>query len=112
MATAATDRANVQLPSGWIRTIDRQTGRLISVGVPSKSEPGKYHLVTRNRCDCRGFSYRKRCAHHDALAAILFDAVPNPPCSICGRDAHANAAEANQAHAAGAAKYRAIFGQD
>ena len=35
--------------------------------VPSKSEEGHFHVVTRTgetwRCPCKGFEYRKTCSH-------------------------------------------------
>lgn len=55
----------------WIKTRDRTTGRPLAVAIPSASQPGKYHLVTRRTCDCLGFQHRGRCRHHDALLAEL-----------------------------------------
>lgn len=55
----------------WIRTRDNRTGRQISVAIPSQSEPGKWHLVNRAGCDCRGFQHRGTCRHHRALLAEL-----------------------------------------
>lgn len=41
--------------------------------VPSQAEPGRVHLVrqlaTRLNCDCRGYQYRGKCCHVDAVKA-------------------------------------------
>jgi hypothetical protein len=51
----------------WIRTTDRQSGRPLFVAVPSKSQAGKYHLVSSQGCDCVGFQYRQACSHFTAV---------------------------------------------
>lgn len=53
----------------WIRTTDNRTGRQLVVAVPSKSVPGKYHLVGFNYCDCIGFMRRSTCSHLRAVQA-------------------------------------------
>lgn len=43
--------------------IERQSGAFVAL-VPSCSQPGAYHVVTADgRCDCKSFTYRKRCRH-------------------------------------------------
>lgn len=41
--------------------------------IPSQAEPGRVHLVrqlaTRLSCDCRGYQYRNKCCHVDAVKA-------------------------------------------
>lgn len=53
----------------WIRTVDRATQRPLYVAVPSRTVSGKFHLVSSAGCDCRGFAYRGRCSHFDAVTA-------------------------------------------
>ena len=55
----------------WIKARDRRTGRQLSVLVPSASVPGKYHLVTRTTCDCKGFQFRRDCSHLRAVKAEI-----------------------------------------
>ena len=52
-----------QTEQQWIRTTDRQSGRPLYVAVPSKSQPNKFHLVSSQGCDCRGYSFRQTCSH-------------------------------------------------
>ena len=72
----------------WIRTTDRKTGRQLAVLVPSASVPGKYHLVTRATCDCKGFSYRGDCRHLRAVQAEALAKQAEPgraACAGCAR---------------------------
>lgn len=49
----------------WVRGYDRETGERV-VFVPSQTEVGKYHRVTPDGCDCRGYAYRRTCSHFAA----------------------------------------------
>lgn len=49
----------------WTKGYDRQTGERVAF-VPSQTAPGKYHRVTSEGCDCRGFQYRGQCSHYAA----------------------------------------------
>lgn len=51
--------------------------------VSSKSEAGAYHVVKDGRCDCRGFAYRHRCSHLDAIAP---SSAPSAHCQHCGHE--------------------------
>lgn len=66
----------------WIRTRDNRTGRQLAVAVPSKSQAGKFHLVTLAGCDCRGWKFRGTCAHLVAVQAeadrVRADQAPAP----------------------------------
>jgi hypothetical protein len=68
----------------WIRTRDNRTGRPVAVCVPSASTPNKYHVVTSQSCDCRGFSFRRTCRHLEAVRAEIAarTAEPIPAASI------------------------------
>lgn len=77
---------------------DRRTGQTLHL-VASASVPSKFHVVCADRCDCRGFSARGRCAHLDRIRAA---ATPRQPQPVTIPDAVA----------AKAAEYRAIFGED
>lgn len=112
-------RPTVQLPSGWIKTVDRQTGRVISVAIPSSSVPNGYHLVNRKGCDCKGFAFcqlrPKTCRHHRALMLLLetieTPAPMLPVCAIC-RQTHNSEAEAEAYHAERAAQALDIWGEN
>jgi hypothetical protein len=78
----------------WIRTRDNRTGRQLAVAVPSKSQAGKYHLVTMAHCDCKGFAYRGSCAHLTAVLAevaklgadaALAEVAAERWCELCRR---------------------------
>ncbi len=53
----------------WLTVTNRQTGE-IAYAVPSQTQPGKFHLTDGQTCDCKGFSYRRTCAHVAAAAAL------------------------------------------
>jgi hypothetical protein len=55
----------------WIKTRDNRTGRQVAVLVPSASMPNKYHVVTSQSCDCKGFSFRQTCSHLRAVQAEI-----------------------------------------
>lgn len=59
--------ANIVLQARPILGYSRVTGEPIAL-MPSRSEPGRYHLTTAETCSCKGFSYRHRCAHLPAVA--------------------------------------------
>jgi hypothetical protein len=104
------------MPEGWLKTYERATGRLRMVGIPSKSKPGKYHLVTTAGCDCTGFAFSRKpktCSHYRALLLVLDStpAQPLPACPTC-QGQHANDAEAAAHHAARAAEAASIWGTD
>jgi hypothetical protein len=63
----------------WIKTRDNRTGRQVAVLVPSASMPNKYHVVTSQSCDCRGFQFRRTCRHLEAVRAeIAARQAPTP----------------------------------
>lgn len=65
------DPMTARIPSTWIRTTDRATGRQLAVTIPSTSRPGRYHLVTSASCDRIGFSYRETCSHFRTVQAEI-----------------------------------------
>lgn len=60
-----------QLPSGWLKAMDKATGRPLYVGIPSGSATNKYHIVSTAGCDCISFQYRRTCKHFRALMVAL-----------------------------------------
>lgn len=49
----------------WVKGYDRETGEKV-VFVPSQTEVGKFHRVSPEGCDCRGYKFRGQCAHYAA----------------------------------------------
>lgn len=49
-------------PARPILAYSRETGEPLAL-VPSSSVPGKFHVSTLTRCDCKGFTYRGKCRH-------------------------------------------------
>lgn len=60
-----------QLPAGWIKATRTADGRPTHVLAPSKTKPGKYHLVSREACDCQGFRHRRYCSHLHTLRLAI-----------------------------------------
>jgi hypothetical protein len=55
-------------PAAPIRAYSRRSGLPVQLA-PSASVAGKYHLVSGQGCDCKGYSYRRTCRHFVAFQA-------------------------------------------
>jgi hypothetical protein len=58
-------RAETPTPRA-IRATSRRSGLPVQLA-PSASMAGKYHLVSGQGCDCKGYSYRRTCRHFVAF---------------------------------------------
>ncbi len=85
MDTRTQRRVNVQRSEDLARLADQAERRgvrilLTSDGqhfATSASNPTTLHRVSRQGCDCRGFTYWGRCTHHSLLLAEL-GLIPDP----------------------------------
>lgn len=85
------------MPEGWQRKGNAMQGST-TIGndevllenaetalVSSASQPGTFHHVAFDICDCKGFEYRGRCRHIDAVQAARAIAAVRVTCPSCGR---------------------------
>jgi len=66
----ASPNGRVRLPEQWLRVWLRSGRR--AYGVPSRSRPGLWHVVTWDRCSCEAFKFGQgNCWHIEQVRSFV-----------------------------------------